>query len=183
MIGETRDLFWGYKITSAGLIVNLNGTFRTQYVNNKGYYYVSLRAPWGAFVPFYVHRLVAHVFVHNPRTDIFKLVDHIDRDSTNNVFSNLRWLNHALNNLNNDAKGCYYHKKYNKWRAKLCGKNIGWFKTYEAGHAHYVKCRDALFFETYHKLCHERVERDVSTRGPSYISSSETTDHSPIPCC
>ena len=183
MIGETRELFWGYKITSAGLVVNPDGTFRTQYKNNMGYYVVNLHAPWSDWKQYYVHRLVAHVFLTNPRPDIFDMVDHIDRNRANNDKKNLRWVNRALNMLNNDAKGCYYYKKYNKWRAKLCGKNIGWFKTYEAGHAHYVKCRDALFFETYHKLCRERVERDVSTRGPSFIYSSETIDHCPIPCC
>ena len=40
-----------------------------------------------------IHRLVAETFIPNP--DGKPTVDHIDRDSTNNSLSNLRWATHS----------------------------------------------------------------------------------------
>ena len=105
-MSETRDLFWGYKVTSCGLILRPNGTLLPQSLNNMGYWKVAMRAPWGGYKYYLVHRLVAYVFCGNPRIDIFNIVDHIDRNCKNNDFSNLRSVNRTLNNLNNDSDGC-----------------------------------------------------------------------------
>ena len=113
MIGETRDLFWGYKVTSTGLVFKPDGTLANQYLTNTGkkrdhpYYMVWIRAPWGYWGKYWVHRMVAFVFCPNPRPDIFDRVDHIDRDGTNNHKNNLRWINHALNMCNSYAQNTY----------------------------------------------------------------------------
>ena len=52
-----------------------------------------------------VHRLVALHFIENPENK--PMVDHIDRDKTNNHVSNLRWVTNSENGLNTD----YYAKK------------------------------------------------------------------------
>ena len=52
----------------------------------------------------YLHRIVADACVHNPRPDIFDVVDHKDHDPLNNDPSNLRWVNAHLN-LNNLKTG------------------------------------------------------------------------------
>ena len=52
------------------------------------YRYVQIQGKWRA-----VHRLVAETFIPNP--DGKPTVDHIDRDTTNNSLSNLRWATHS----------------------------------------------------------------------------------------
>ena len=48
----------------------------------------------------YLHRVIADACVFNPRLDIFWMVDHINRDPSDNRPQNLRWVNSQLNNLN-----------------------------------------------------------------------------------
>ena len=45
---------------------------------------------------FYVHRLVGEHFLEKPSAEKC-LIDHIDRNKTNNHFSNLRWVTHQEN--------------------------------------------------------------------------------------
>ena len=51
-----------------------------------------------------IHRLVAKAFVHNPRPDIFTVVDHIDHSRTNNHYTNLRWVSPRFNKINKRGK-------------------------------------------------------------------------------
>ena len=182
MIGESRPLFWGYEVTSNGLVVRPDGTFLLQHKNNVGYYRVNLCNPWGKWRLYLVHRLVALTFVKNPCIEYFDQVDHIDRNCTNNVFSNLRWVNRTLNNLNNDSDGCSFAKRYQKWHARVRQKTLGYFKKHEDAKACAKKHRKLLFDEIYHKLCHENHERCENTRSPSLICFSEIpkTARSPI---
>ena len=182
MIGEIRDLFWGYKVTSDGLVIKPDGTFahQTHHTRKKcSYYSVNLRTPWLGEKRFYwVHRLVAWVFCPNPRPDIFDRVDHIDRDGTNNHIKNLRWINHALNMCNTDAKGAVFVSRYRKWRAYFRNKTLGWFKTYEDAHEKYIKTRDLYFSDTYSQLCGESVLKSspyfaaMSDRSPTLSCST-----------
>ena len=47
---------------------------------------------------YYIHRLVARVFVENPAPRYFNVVHHIDHDRSNNHASNLEWTTHQMNN-------------------------------------------------------------------------------------
>ena len=54
--------------------------------------------------PLYIHRLVAEYFITNP--DNLAQVDHIDRDKSNNIVTNLRWVTVKEQQKNRDvAKG------------------------------------------------------------------------------
>ena len=51
-----------------------------------------------------IHKLVGFAFVHNPNPKIYKTIDHIDGDKTNNHESNLRWADTKMqaNNRSNN---------------------------------------------------------------------------------
>ena len=52
-----------------------------------------------------VHRLVAFAFVENPKPEEYFIVDHIDRNKSNNKAENLRWSNYSENAFNQAFKG------------------------------------------------------------------------------
>ena len=105
--------------------------------NNTGHRQVFVNHPEFSFerIRICIHRFIAMAFVFNPRPDIFTEVDHIDRDPSNNVPSNLRWLTHQLNTMNNDGKCASYVKKWKKWRAMVTVQGtrhfLGYYKTEE----------------------------------------------------
>jgi len=72
---------------------------------------------------FFVHRLVAFAFVHNPNPDNFKIINHIDENPQNNKWDNLEWCTdkHNLNwgtaqerrALTRSKRICQYDKNMN----------------------------------------------------------------------
>ncbi len=74
-----------------------------QQTNSKGYYYVSIRYNDShAFQNVMVHRLVAEAFVSNP--DNKQIVHHIDQNTSNNIYSNLMFVNHEEHLLLHNKK-------------------------------------------------------------------------------
>jgi len=84
-----------YSVSNLGNVRNdttgkiLKGNFN----RNMGYYCVELP---GQRIK--IHRLVGITFIPNPEGKPF--IDHIDRNKTNNVASNLRWATERENSLN-----------------------------------------------------------------------------------
>ena len=120
----------GIYASSDGHITDKNGTPLKVHDNEVGYLfvYVGVRFGWNE----YVHRLVAKTFVHNPRPDIFSVVDHINGDTQDNRAENLRWFTHQLNALNkhSNARCAYFHMCQRIWYTKN-GKRR-YFKKYWA---------------------------------------------------
>jgi hypothetical protein len=80
-----------YQISNRGQIRSLaKNTILIKTKNHDGYESVKLSDINGRRASFYVHRLVALHFIHNP--DNKPLVDHMDNNHNNNVCSNLRWV-------------------------------------------------------------------------------------------
>jgi hypothetical protein len=87
----------GILVSDSGVVLsNLSGREwieLKQSDNGSGY----LRVGIGHGNPQYVHRLVAEVFVFNPRPDIKVEVNHLDGDKHNNYAENLEWVTEAEN--------------------------------------------------------------------------------------
>ena len=49
----------------------------------------------------------------------FEMLDHINRDKSDNRISNLRMVNHQQNCFNNNYKGYTWDKTRNKWKAQI----------------------------------------------------------------
>ena len=77
-----------------------------------------------------VHRLVAFAFCENPNDH--NVVDHIDRNPLNNMFTNLRWATQSINQRNmklsvtnkSGFQGVSYDDKKDRWRVKVSGDNM-----------------------------------------------------------
>jgi len=87
---------------------------KSQHKDKKGYIQVNTKQ--GRFS---VSRLVAKMFVPNPRPDIFLEVDHIDGNIHNNCWLNLRWLSKGLNMLmsKDGAKLTTFDKRRGNYRS------------------------------------------------------------------
>ena len=84
-----------YQVSNEGRVINSRrGKLRKTTDNGCGYYYVLLSKN-GVKKPYYVHRLVAEVFIPNP--DNLPQVNHKDEDKTRNVVENLEWCSSRYN--------------------------------------------------------------------------------------
>ncbi len=79
-----------YEISNLGNIKNThNGKLRKCNPDKQGYIKVSIRVT--GIVKFYkIHRLVAEAFIPNPENK--PLVNHKDRNPSNNMLNNLEWV-------------------------------------------------------------------------------------------
>jgi hypothetical protein len=118
-----------------------NQSFSKRY----GYYSISLSKKQ-QYTYYFVHRLVALHFIPNPNN--FPIIDHIDRNKTNNISSNLRWTSYSVNNQNKERNSKHKNPligvhltEDGKYRARIEHNrqkiNIGTFGTIEdAGYAY-----------------------------------------------
>ena len=99
---DIKDYEGLYQVSNWGRVKSLGngGTHKTSRIlksakNTRGYLQVQLskngKRKW-----FFIHRLVAEVFLENPEN--LPQVNHIDEDKTNNRVENLEWKSHKDNN-------------------------------------------------------------------------------------
>jgi hypothetical protein len=104
---------------------------------------------------FPVHRIMGEVFLHNPCPNFFKVVDHVDRNRSNNNASNLRFVNPHLNAINRRPTGIRYKRFLDGWRVLLFCKNrvirVGVFKYYNQAYKAACNEKLKLFDEQYKK--------------------------------
>ena len=85
-----------YEVSTYGKVRNKKtGKLKKQEVNSGGYLEVQLYDNGYVFL---VHRLVAYMFIPNPKNKPF--VDHFDNNKQNNHIDNLSWCTARENNAN-----------------------------------------------------------------------------------
>ena len=91
-----------YQISNLGNVYSLitNKILKPR-LTLDGYYQVDL-CKNGVKKHLYIHRLVAQSFLDNPKN--YKIINHKDENSTNNIVSNLEWCNSTYNNNYGNCK-------------------------------------------------------------------------------
>ncbi len=83
-----------YQVSNFGRIRNIKGRTLKQQINKDGYFRVGLSFNHKRRY-YFVHRLIAEVFLPNP--DNKKFIVHKDHNRQNNQISNLQWINGSNN--------------------------------------------------------------------------------------
>jgi len=126
--------FEGVEFRSDGMLFRF-GEWKSGWDNAKGYKCVEIKGK-----KFYVHRIIATLFIPNDNPKDFNLIDHLNHDRSDNCVENLRWVSNRMNshNLLNHSKhgvGVYFQKRkkpfYVKFTVNGKSKNFGCFKTKE----------------------------------------------------
>ena len=97
--------------------------------NTLGYLKVALYSktfPKGK--KFYIHRLLALVFIPNP--DNLEVVNHLDKDRSNNTITNLEWCTRSENDLHKYRVGDL--KPHNAVEVDFYTENKQYYKTFRS---------------------------------------------------
>lgn len=122
-IWRSIDCNLNYEISSHGRVRNnKTGRIMKQSICGDGYYGLNLSNK-ATIKKLIIHRLVAEAFCEKNEND--NIVDHIDRNRSNNYFENLRWCSQEINCKNmtlskrnkSGIKGIHFHNKKQKWIA------------------------------------------------------------------
>ena len=153
--GEIFETDW--VICKDGTLINSVGNWASN--KNKRSTYIRNNIQYkGKFYKMTRNRLVALSFVPNPRPDLFKLVDHIDRDTSNDHYKNLRWVNPELNALNTVSTSIKPQKN-NKYPAAVT------FRKKERFLGYYDTEQQAIKICNYvRNLCFETLYRYYTTK-------------------
>lgn len=133
---DVKDYQGIYKINKNGDIFSVKyNKILNHSQDGRGYYKTSLYKN-GKKKTIRLHRLIALHFIPNP--DNLPVIDHIDRNRTNNNIKNLRWCSYSDNNYNKEIKGCIYkyidkrtEKEHIHYRVYVRNKQIKQFNTYD----------------------------------------------------
>jgi len=128
------DGYLNYEVSSHGRVRNnLTGFIIKQRNEKYGYYRVNLYKN-GIGTTYRIHRLVCAAF--NENQNDYTMVDHIDRNRTNNFYENLRWVSAEGNQKNrtmakNNTSGTQgVGRCRNNWRARWSQDGKVYSKTF-----------------------------------------------------
>lgn len=106
-----------YIIFNNGFIFTKNQCKIMKFVSDEHGYQTICLAINNKKSTLYIHRIIAETFVKNNDPNNYTVVDHIDRDPSNNDYKNLRWVNYSINNSNKDPEA-FGKKKINQFDIK-----------------------------------------------------------------
>jgi hypothetical protein len=114
--------------------------------NSKGYILCNI-GTGEKIISVAAHQLAWFLY-HN---EVPNVIDHIDRNKTNNRIINLRNVNLQINQFNRVCKGYRFHKRDKVWTAHISlnskQKHLGSFKTEEEARQAYLNAK-----KIYHKI-------------------------------
>ena len=121
-IWRAIDGYVNYDVSTHGRVRNNKTGLLLKNCFNDRYYKIRLYNN-GASKLYLIHRLVAEAFCENINN--YNVVDHIDRNTKNNFYKNLRWCTTEINGKNKKIKsdnnsgitGIFFDPSRNKWRA------------------------------------------------------------------
>jgi len=136
-----------YQISNLGNLKNIK-TNKILKVNNKKEKYLNVSLyKNGKQKTFYIHRLIALIFIPNPHK--LPMINHIDGNKQNNDILNLEWCtnrentSHYYSNKSNKLRGAFYIKETNRWKSIIIVNNkrinLGHYLTEIDAHNAYVK--------------------------------------------
>ena len=159
-IWDTVKGFENYKVSSKGRVYNsTTGRYKAPNRNKHGYLKVDLYKE-NKRTPKSIHRLVAEAFyfVENFETQV---IDHKDRNITNNVLLNLRPCSLRQNSYNckirsdntSGYKGVSWNSRKKQWCVRMMINNryrcLGYFGSKDKAHETYEKTAKQLHGEFY----------------------------------
>lgn len=124
------DLFKNYEVSTLGRVRNVNsGKILKPQLKTNGYFAVIL-CENGKVYNKCIHRLIGQTFIEKDNEN-YDVVDHINRDKTDNTIDNLRWVDNSINAINSKKRtvnttgntGVYFDKSHNRWRSSWCDEN------------------------------------------------------------
>lgn len=118
---------WSYEVSNTGKIRNLKGQILKSWLINSGYRVISLYKN-GFCKKFLVHRLVAEIWLKNPKN--YPEVNHKDGNKENNSVENLEWCSTSYNHKHAFKTGIRVYNKPTKGlkllgKKKACSKYFG----------------------------------------------------------
>ncbi len=124
------DGYINYEVSSHGRVRNITtARILKPYSDNHGYYLVKLSKD-GTAKNHKIHKLVSFAYCDN--INDYNVVDHIDKNKSNNMFNNLRWCTSSENNRNTTIrkdntsgfKGVSFVERHNTWKATWNDNNL-----------------------------------------------------------
>lgn len=96
------DGFDNYEISDCGRVrITKSGKIMKNQIRRNGYYMINLHKK-EKIKSMLVHRLVADAFCKNPNE--LPVVDHIDKNTKNNYYKNLRWVSRSKNSTHRNKQ-------------------------------------------------------------------------------
>lgn len=135
-----------YKVDDEGNVWSFknNNVRKLKPAPDKDGYLKVLLCKDGKETTHYNHRLVAKFYLQHDTKDL--VIDHINRDKSDNRIENLRLVTSAQNSWNTNAKGAYKIGTTTKWFSSIHvnGKQIylGTFDTSDLAHSAYLKAKE-----------------------------------------
>jgi len=183
-INGEHKTFDNYTINENGVVTNIKtGNVMSQH--GKRYSRVTIRDNDGTQRKITVSRAIASTFLGNPPTNAYT-VDHVDRDSRNDVLKNIRWLTKSGQTINQERPADYksafiivkdgIEKTANEWAEFLKDELSPHGHSYTSGIIrHYARQQYYGFqYKVFEDLPEEEwriVEESRNKQGVWYISS------------
>ena len=132
---------------------------KTPKPNLKGYIYLGIRLK-GKIINLLAHQFAWWIYYHEIHEDDLLVIDHKDRDRSNNRITNLHLIAKENNTINSEkwenCKGYCFNKRIGKWWARIPlhskRKSLGYYDTGEEARTAYLTALALYYPDRYNSL-------------------------------